>query len=213
MNDIGTPVPPLRGLAVFMGVMTSAWSLNASPAAPGVITLLGVGLGITVAVLALAMRPRAVPDPGAPHGPGADTADPELRASTRPTVFRLAVGAEVLAGVIAVVVIARAGLTDYIQPVIALVVALHFPIFLIGQKFWLHLAAGLVGSSGAGLAIVLLATGTIGPDTARAIAALSLAACTVAYGVVFILALRRPQGWSGHRPPSPQRTAGRKVSA
>lgn len=188
-----------------MGVMTSAWSLNASAAAPGVVTLLGVGLGVLVVVLALTVRPKALPDarpaPERTSGTGA-RAVPALDASA---VFRLAVAAEVVAGVVAVVVIARAGLTDYIQPVFALVVSLHFPIFLVAQRFWLHLVAGVVGGIGAGLAIILMATGTVGPEWGRAIAGLALA-----YGTAFVTALRQPGPAAA---PSDQRTAGRSVSA
>ncbi len=212
MDDTDSSGPPLRGLAVFMGAMTSAWSLNAAAAAPGVVTLLGVGLGVLVVVLALTVRPRPAPDE-TPTVRDADAVAAGVPALDASRLFRLAVAAEVAAGVVAVVLLARAGLTDYIQPVIALVVALHFPIFLIGQRFWLHLAAGLFGALGAGLAILLMATGTIGAESGRAIAGLSLATCTLAYGVAFVMALRRPVPGGGPDAGSGQRTAGRRVSA
>lgn len=185
-----------------MGAMTIAWSLNASAAAPGVVTLLGVRPGVLVVVLALTVRPRALPE--ARHAPdrAIDDAVPAVPALDASAVFQLAVAAEVVAGV---VVVARAGLTDYIQPVMALVVALHFPIFLVAQRFWLHLVAGVVGGVGTGLAVVLMATGSVGPKWGRAIAGLALA-----YGTAFVTALRQP---SPAATSSDQRTAGRRVSA
>lgn len=210
MDDATSPGPPLRGLAAFMGAMTSVWSLNANPAAPGVVTLLGVGMGLLVVVLALTVRPKALPDARPEPDRTTDSAASAIPALDASAVFRLAVAAEVAAGVVAVVIIARAGLTDYIQPVIALIVALHFPIFLIAQRFWLHLVAGVLGALGAGLAIVLMATGTVGPESGRAIAGLALATCTLAYGITFVTALRQPGPGAE---PSDQRTAGRRVSA
>lgn len=210
MDDASSPSPPLRGLAVFMGAMTSAWALNAHPAAPGAVTLLGVGLGVLVAVLALTVRSKVLPDARPAPGETTDSAASAIPALDASAVFRLAVAAEVVGGVVAVVIIARAGQTDYIQPVIALVVALHFPVFLIAQRFWLHLATGVLGALGAGLAITLMAAGTIGPESGRAIAGLSLATCTLAYGLTFVTALRRPGRGDE---PSGQSTAGRRVSA
>lgn len=89
-------------------------------------------------------------------------------------------------------------------------VALHFPVFLVALRFWLHLVAGVVGGVGAGLAIALMATGTVGPERGRAIAGPALAACALSYGIAFVTALRHPRPAAT---PSDQRTAGRKVSA
>lgn len=106
-------------------------------------------------------------------------------------VFLAAVSAELLVGAIALAVLLRSGRPELIAPVIALVVALHFLIFLLEQRAWIHLLTGTVGILGAAAAIMLLVTGTVEAATGRAIAGLTLAACTLTYALVFLRMLRR----------------------
>jgi hypothetical protein len=207
MHSTELPAPALRGLAVFMGLMTSAWSLNAHPAAPRAVTWGAALLGIMIVVRAVLVRPRGeTPDHRRPD----HDSEPSAGGNSRPAgsrLFGVAVAAELLAGAVAVAVLVRAGLPGYITPVIALIVALHFLIFLIDQRTVIHLLAGTAGSLGAVLAIVLMATGTAGPEAGRAIAGLTLAACTLTYGIVFLRALR------GAPAPGGTRTSARISSA
>ncbi|NMD55436.1 MULTISPECIES: hypothetical protein [Tsukamurella] len=170
------PVRTARSLAVFMGLMTVLWSAMGLRPYP-VAALIGAALGAAIVVGALLTARRGSPAPSEPA--------PRERRSR--TVFRVAVAVEVAGALVAIIVLSRSGHQEYVMPAIALVVALHFFVFLIDQPgSTLHIATGTVGGAGAAAAIALMATGTVGRDGGHALAATALAACTFTYGAAFL---------------------------
>ncbi|CAM3634728.1 hypothetical protein ACXYTP_12725 [Tsukamurella ocularis] len=178
------PVRGARSLAVFMGAMTVLWSvlgLRAAPVAGAVLAAAGAAVIVAAVVLA---RGRAAAATTGPDSPGRGRRQ-RAGGSSR-SVFRIAVAAEIVAAVIAVVVLNRAGHPQYIAPAIALVVALHFFVFLLDGPQPVHLATGIVGTVGAVTAICLMAAGAVTPGVGHAIAGGALALCTLAYGLGFL---------------------------
>ena len=182
-----SPRTPFRPLAVFMGVMTLAWASNAVEAAP-VPAALFVLLGLAVIV-------------GAVRGRRARRTAPEERTAPRsapsvPTVpgrtASLLALVEVIGILATVLLLARTGHVELVMPAVAVVVAAHFALFLRAQRSWLHLVTSTLGVLGAGNALVLVAIGVLDPAAGRALAGLSLAACTALYGIVFCAVVPAP---------------------
>lgn len=184
MSTDSAPTPPLLPMALFMGLMTCAWSTNAWQAAPVPAALgLAAGAGVALlAVLGVVGRGRRIAA-ATPAGQGAGRGVPGPMAG----LFAL-VEVAAIAGVI--LLLARSGRPELIMPAIALVVAAHFALFRLVQRSRLHLLTTALGVVGAGSALVLAATGAVDPAGARALAGLALAVCTLAYGVVFLVASR-----------------------
>ncbi|MBS4104311.1 hypothetical protein [Tsukamurella paurometabola] len=179
-----TPVRSARSPAVFMGAMTVLWSVLSLRAVPVVGAVLAVaGAGVMVSAVALA-RGRGRADAAATTGPGSSgrTGRPRAGGASR-SVFRTAVAAEIVAALIAVVSLNRTGHSQYIAPAIALIVALHFFVFLLDGPQPMHVATGTVA---AGTAIGLIAAGVVTPGTGQAIAGGALALCTLGYGLGFL---------------------------
>lgn len=175
------PAHKARSLAVFMGAMTVLWSVLGLHAVPVVGAVLAVaGAGVIVAAVALA-RGRA--DATAAERGGAGR--PRTGGASG-SVFRLAVAGEAVAAVIAVVALNRSGHPQYIAPAIALIVALHFFVFLLDGPQPMHVAAGTVGTVAAATAIGLMAAGVVTPGIGHAIAGGALALCTLGYGLGFL---------------------------
>lgn len=175
-----TPRSPLRPLALFMGVMTLAWASNAVEAAPAPAALFAL-LGLAVIVGAATARRADV------RSPDARTA--RRSAPSMPTVSGRVAGilalVEVIGILVTVLLLARSGHGELVMPAVAVVVAAHFALFLRVQRSWLHLVTSVLGILGAGSALMLIAVGALDPATGRAVAGLSLAACTALYGIVF----------------------------
>ncbi len=172
------PVRTARSLAVFMGLMTVLWSAMGLRPYP-VAGLIGAALGAAIVAGALLTVRRGSRPPSGPV--------PVERERRARTVFRVAVALEVAGALVAIVALNRAAHPEYIMPVIALVVALHFFVFLVDQPgSALHIATGTVGTAGAAAAIALTAAGVVGRDCGHAIAAAALAVCTLTYGAVFL---------------------------
>lgn len=198
---------PFTGPALFMGVMTAAWSSNAVVfSAP--IAVAGIVAGILIvigAVLHSTTRGATGSGPEEPtaeaHGTPPATLD-RSTAHARPTpphgrtavVPPRVLGAAVLAEIVGIVVVSvllgRSGHGDLVMPSIALVVAAHFALFLLVQPHVMHLVTTAIGCLGAGAAILLLGNDVITADAARALAGLSLALCCTLYGVLFCLLVR-----------------------
>lgn len=178
------PRPLLRGLTAFMGLMTVCWSLSARAAAPFLADL-GVGLGAVLVALALL---SLVSDRLAPTLPAESTGSgPSRREQDR--VFLLAIGIEGAAIPLAVVLLGRTGHAELIMPAVAMIVGLHFGVFLLVQRWALHVVTMLVGTAGPLVAILLLTGGRLEAEAARAVAGMSLAVCTTAYALAFLMAL------------------------
>ncbi|KXP10098.1 hypothetical protein [Tsukamurella pseudospumae] len=172
------PVRTARSLAIFMGLMTIAWSVLGLHAYP-LVAAIGAVLGAAIALGAVVTARRGAPAP-APPSPG--TGEAKAR-----QVFRIAVALETVAILAAIVVLNKTGHPEFIMPSIALAVALHFFVFLVSQpRFALHVVAGTVGTVGAVTAIVLMATSIVGAAAGHAIAGGALALCTLAYGLTFL---------------------------
>ncbi|VDR39102.1 Uncharacterised protein [Tsukamurella paurometabola] len=170
-----------------MGAMTVLWSVLSLRAVPVVGAVLAVaGAGVMVSAVALA-RGRGRADAAATTGPGSSgrTGRPRAGGASR-SVFRTAVAAEIVAALIAVVSLNRTGHSQYIAPAIALIVALHFFVFLLDGPQPMHVATGTVGTVAAGTAIGLMAAGVVTPGTGHAIAGGALALCTLGYGLGFL---------------------------
>lgn len=178
------PVRNARSLAVFMGAMTVLWSvlgLHAVPIVGAVLAVAGAGVMVTAVALARGRADATTMNPGSPEE------DRGLRAGgASRSVFRIAVAAEAVAAVIAVVALNRTGHPQYIAPAIALIVALHFFVFLLDGPQPMHVAAGTVGTVAAATAIGLMAAGVVTPGTGHAIASGALALCTLGYGLGFL---------------------------
>lgn len=145
MRTDPSPATPLLSMALFMGVMTCAWSTNAWQASP-VLSALGLlaGAGVALAaVLGTGRRGRQDPPAGTPG---------------------------------------RAGPGGVPGPVVGLFALIEVVVI-------------------AGVVLLLATTGALDAAAARALAGLSLAACTLAYGVVFLVADRgsRPRTGLGTR--------------
>ena len=172
------PAGEARNLAVFMGAMTTLWSvvgLGYYPVASAVGCVVGVAIGVVAIVAAR----------GAPAAAG-----PERRDGRSRSVFLLAVAREVVAAVAAALILGATGQPGYILPALALIVALHFFVFLLQERSALHLATGIVGTAASATAIVLMAAGAVGQNAGHAIAAAALATCTAAYGLAFLRLIR-----------------------
>ena len=168
-----------RGLTVFMGVMTALWSQFAIDA---VWPAAAVGITVGVAITAAAILPWRGSDDEPTGDPG----------GLDNKVLLVALAAEALLIFGAIVILGRAGHGDYIVPVVALIVAAHFFLFLMAQPFALHIAAGVIGILGSALAIILMLTGVFDADEGHALAGITLATCTAAYGIGFLgLVMRR----------------------
>lgn len=165
-------------LTLFMGFMTAAWSSNAFEAVP-LLGVIGVVLGVSAVVagvMALRRHPRR------------EASAIEGRRSGGVVSLRAAAifaGIEVVVIVLVSVLLGVFGHGDVIVPAVAFVVAAHFALFRLVQEQPLHVVAAVAGCCGAGLAIVLVLLGSIDEATGRAVAGLSLAACTAAYAAVF----------------------------
>lgn len=170
------PVRKARSLAVFMGAMTVLWSIFGLRPYPAV-SAIGVIVGVAVAVAAVAAARRMSAE---------SVAAPTAVSATDRSVFRLAVAFEVVTAIVAIVALSKSGHPRYIMPVVALIVALHFFVFLVTQRSALHIATGIIGTVGAAAAIALMAAGAVGAAAGHAIAAVALSACTAAYGVTFV---------------------------
>lgn len=178
------PVRSARSLAVFMGAMTVLWSvlgLHTVPVVGLVLAVAGAGVMVAAGVMA---RGRADATTTDPRSPGR-TGRPRAGGASR-SVLRSAVAGEAVAAVIAVVALNRTGHPQYIAPAIALIVALHFFVFLLDDPQPMHVAAGTVGTVAAATAIGLMAAGVVTPDTGHAIAGGALALCTLGYGLGFL---------------------------
>ena len=182
MRTDPSPAAPLLPMALFMGIMTCAWSTNAWQASP-VLSALGLLAGAGVALLAvLGTGRRGRPDP--PAGRAGRTGSGDVPG---PVVgLFVLIEVVVIAGV--ALLLARSGRGELVMPAVALVVAAHFALFLLVRRSRLHLLTTALGVAGAGCALLLAATGGLDAAAARALAGLSLAACTFAYGVVFLVA-------------------------
>ncbi|QCR54522.1 hypothetical protein C1N80_13700 [Brachybacterium sp. SGAir0954] len=195
MRTDPSPATPLLPMALFMGVMTCAWSTNAWQASP-ILSALGLlaGAGVALAaVLGTGRRGRQDPPAGTPGRAGS-------RGVPGPVVGLFAlIEVVVIAGV--TLLLARAGRGELVMPAVALVVAAHFALFRLVQRSRLHLLTTALGVAGAGAALLLATTGALDAAAARALAGLSLAACTLAYGAVFLVADRgsRPRTGLGTR--------------
>lgn len=176
------PVPrtPFRPLAVFMGVMTLAWASNAVEAAPVPAALLALpGLAV---IITAAVRRRA-------GGTSPDTWTASHPAPSMPSVPGRTAGLlaliEVVGILVTVLLLVRTGHGVLVMPAVAVVVAAHFALFLCVQRSWLHLVTSALGVLGAGTALVLVAGGVLDAASGRALAGISLAVCTLLYGIVF----------------------------
>lgn len=182
-----TARPPYRPLALFMGAMTLAWASNAVEAAPVPAALFAL-LGLAVIVAAL--RRRRI------GGTSPDTRSAPRSAPSMPTVPGRIAGllalVEVIGILVTVLLLARTGHGVLVMPAVAGVVAAHFALFLRVQRSWLHLVTSTLGVLGAGAALALIAVGALDPAAGRAVAGLSLAACTALYGIVFCALLPDP---------------------
>lgn len=194
----------LLGMIVFMGLMTIAWSANALQAAPAA-GLFGAVAGVLLLAAAGVIRLRArglssapvatsaatAPSSASLRAPASDGEHREREAPGPPRIRGAALGLIVLVEVCAiaavVAVLGGSGRGDLVMPAVAAVVAAHFALFLLVQREILHLATAVVGLLGAGAALGLVAGGGLDPAAGRALAGLSLALCTLAYGVVFCL--------------------------
>ena len=76
--------------------------------------------------------------------------------------------------VAAALILGATGQPGYILPALALIVALHFFVFLLQERSALHLATGIVGTAASATAIVLMAAGAVGQNAGHAIAAAAL---------------------------------------
>lgn len=173
-----------RSLAVFMGAMTVLWSvlgLHAVPVVGLVLAVAGAGVMVAAGVMARGRADATTADPGPPGRTGRPRAGGASR-----SVFRSAVAGEAVAAVIAVFALNRTGHPQYIAPTIALIVALHFFVFLLDGPQPMHVAAGTVGTVAAATAIGLMAAGVVTPGTGHAIAGGALALCTFGYGLGFL---------------------------
>lgn len=184
---ISTTRSPFRPLALFMGVMTLVWASNAAAAAPVPAALLAL-LGLAVIVGAATMRRAGDRSPVARNAP---RSAPSVPIVTGRTAGLLAL-VEVIGILVTVLLLARSGLGELVMPAVAVVVAAHFALFLRVQRSWLHLVTSVLGVLGAGSALVLMAVGALDPSAGRAVAGLSLAACTALYGIVFCALVPAP---------------------
>lgn len=141
---------------------------------------MGVGLLLVVAGIVGHLRPTSTVSP---------STDAHRRRADR--VFTSAVVAEVVVAVAAIGWLLGTGRPQFVMATVALVVALHFLLFLRAQRHWWHAVAGIVGSVASAVAIVMLATGRIDADTSRALAGGALALCTAGYGLAAVLPQRR----------------------
>lgn len=184
ITDSRMPVRSARRFAVFMGAMTALWSAVIAFALPAA-GVPGVALGVVliVAAMALPLRRRSLIAPRDDSPTGAVTS--ETRAG-HSRIFGIAVMVETVGVVVVVFALGKTGNGSYILPAIAGVVALHFFVFLISQRFILHVIAGCIGTLGSLAAIALMATDVVDAPTGRAIASAALALCTLAYGIAFL---------------------------
>lgn len=171
---------PFHPLALFMGVMTLAWASNAVEAAPVPAALIALP-GLAVIVAAAIGRRAGGTSPDARTAPRSAPSMPPLPGR----VAGLLALVEVIGILVAVRLLARTGHGELVMPAVAVVVAAHFALFLVVQRSRLHLVTSALGILGAGSALVLVAVGALDPAAGRAVAGLSLAACTALYGIVF----------------------------
>jgi hypothetical protein len=180
----------LAALTVFMGLMTTAWSSNALETLP-VIAVIGMMLGVlgiflgAVGLVGSLRAPRGASGPSRPAQPG--PAQP-VRSPGRLVSGRAAgifAGIEVVVIALVCMLLGATGHGAVIVPAVAFIVAAHFALFRLAQDQVLHIVAAVVGCLGAGVAIVLVLRGDLDEAAGRALAGLSLAACTAAYAAVF----------------------------
>ncbi len=177
----GLPARARAWMAVFMGAMTAFWSVNLLAAAP-VAGILGMAVGVAIIIAGILRQVR-------PTATVPDSSQADRRRADR--VFTSAVVAEVVVAVAAIGWLLGTGRPQFVMATVALIVALHFLLFLRAQRHWWHAVAGIVGSVASAVAIVLLATGRIDADTSRALAGGALALCTTGYGLAAVVAPRR----------------------
>lgn len=171
------PARTCAALAVFMGAMTAFWATSIL-AFSVVFAAVGYLVGAALVVGVFLVGPKDA-RPATPR-PAHDGAHRHSR------VFAVAVLLETVATLAAVVILAKTGHSAYIIPAIALVVALHFFVFLIAQPFVVHLIAGVIGTLVAAAAILLMANGTVDATGGHALVGVGLGLCTAGYGVVFL---------------------------
>lgn len=184
---ISSPRTPFRLLAVFMGVMTLAWASNAVEASPVPAALIAL-LGLAVIIMAAVER-RAGGTP--PHARAAPRPVPSMPTVPGRTAGLVAL-VEVIGILVTILLLVQTGHGDLVMPAVAVVVAAHFALFLRVQRSWLHLVTSALGVLGAGTALVLIAGGVLDPAAGRALAGLSLAVCTLLYGIVFCVLVPVP---------------------
>lgn len=182
-----SPRTPFRPLALFMSVMTLAWASNAVEVAPVPAALLAL-LGLAVIVGAVRGRRTVGAAPAERTSPRSASSVPAVPGRTAGLLALV----EVIGILAAVLLLARTGHGELVMPAVAVVVAAHFALFLLVQRSWLHLVTSTLGVLGAGTALVLVAIGVLDPAAGRALAGLSLAACTALYGIVFCALVPAP---------------------
>lgn len=171
------PARTARSLAIFMGAMTAFWATNIL-AVSVPLAVVGYVVGAALVAGVLLLKPKHAGSTTPAPAPGG--------ARRHSRVFALAVLLESVATLVAVVILAKTGHSAYIIPVIGLIVALHFFVFLIAQPFVVHLIAGTIGTLVAIAAIVLMATGAINAAGGQALVGAGLGFCTAGYGAVFL---------------------------
>ncbi|UQN28352.1 hypothetical protein [Brachybacterium kimchii] len=173
------------GLTVFMGLMTTAWSSNALETLP-IIAVIGMVLGVLAVIMGAVglVRGRRAPRSaiGRPRSAQRDREHGGLVSGRAAGIFA---GLEVLLIPLVCVLLGRTGHGALVVPAVAFIVAAHFALFRLVQDQMLHVVAAVVGCLGAGMAIVLVLHGDLDPAAGRALAGLTLAACTAAYASVF----------------------------
>lgn len=175
----------LAALTVFMGLMTTAWSSNALETLPAfaVIGMVLGALAVIAGAVGLVQGRRA---PQVASGPlrsaRSGGARGRLVSGRAAGIFA---GIEVVVIALICVLLGATGHGALIVPAVAFIVAAHFALFRLVQDQALHVVAAVVGCLGAGIAIVLVLRGDLDEAAGRALAGLTLAACTAAYAAVF----------------------------
>lgn len=153
-----------------MGVMTVLWAQFATGTVAWA-AIVGITVGVAIAAAAILPWRNSNSEP---------TGDP---GGLENKVFLVATAAEAVLIFGAMVLLWRADATDYIVPVVALIVAAHFFVYRWAQPFSLHIATGVIGVCGSLLAIILLASGALDAYGANTLAGFTLATCTAVYGI------------------------------
>ena len=165
-----------------MGVFTALWAVLGLVSGLPVLQAVAVAQILSAVVLLVCSARVAAPPQASPAGSHNEAARP---APSDPR-FVIAVASEVVAIVIAVIVLLAVRLPQFVVPSVAVIVGAHFFFFVRRGDRWVHVVAGVAGIGVGLLGIALIAVGALDPVMVRGVVGCSFALITVFYGCYFL---------------------------